>query len=477
MKKLVFFFIVLAGVVTSCTKDFEDYNTDKKGASEVPGNYLFANGQHKLADQVASTDVNLNIFKLWAQYWTETTYTDEANYDIVTRTIADNTFDVMYNDVLADLKEARRVISLEEPPIDSINIIKQNRLHIITLLECYSYNYLLETFGDIPYTEALDIDNISPKYDDAQTVYLDILARSKNATDSLNEAYESYGANDLFFGGDVAMWKKFGNSLQIKIAITLADVDEATSRSYIEAAYPGAFQEGESASMAYPGGSNSNPLYLDMVASGRDDFVPANTIIDIMNELNDPRRNDYFFANGPNYVGGQYGESSPFGQLSHVSDEILDPTAPVILLDYVEISFYLAEAAERGFAVGATAEEYYNQAVTASIIFWGGTEQEAAAYLAQPSVAYSTAEGDWRQKIGTQAWLAFYTRGLEGYTIWRRLDYPILNIAPQISSYDQIPKRFTYPINEQTLNAENYAAASTAVGGDELTTKLFWDIY
>ncbi len=475
MKKIIFVLIVLAGFITSCTKNFEDFNTDKKHATEVPGDYLFANAQKALGDQIASTNVNLNVFKLWAQYWTETTYTDEANYDIVTRTIADLTFRTFYRDILKDLVEARRVIEAEAPIAEDDIANKQNRLHIITMLEAYSYNYLLETFGDIPYSEALNIEDYSPKYDDAKTVYLDLLARLKDATDGLSVDNGSFGASDLFFGGDVANWKKFGNSLRIKMAITLADVDEVTSQSVIEEAYAGAFNaRGEGANMVYPGGSNSNPLYLDMVASGRDDFVPANTIVDIMNDLSDPRRDDYFFMNGDAYIGGNYGESSPFGQLSHVADPILDPTYPVNLLDYVEVTFYLAEAAARGFSVGGSAEEYYTEGIAASIEYWGGTQEEADEYIAQGDVAWSAA--NWQEKIGTQAWLAFYTRGLEGYTIWRRLDYPIFNLAPTIDDYDLIPTRFTYPINEQTLNADNYAAAASAIGGDELTTKLFWDV-
>lgn len=490
MKKIIFAFIFLTGIITSCTKDFEDFNIDDKHATEVPGNYLFSNAQKALGDQIASTDVNLNIFKLWAQYWTETTYTDEANYDIVTRTIADNTFQVLYRDILVDLKEARRIITAETPLTEAETTNKQNRLYIIDLVEAYAYNYLLETFGDIPYTEALDIENISPKYDDAQTIYNDLLAKVKTATDNIVDDPEigGFGTTDLFFGTSqfvdagtvLTMWKKFGNALQIKMAINLADVDEATSRTYIESAYTGAFEEGEGARMIYPGGSNSNPLYIDMVQSGRDDFVPANTIVDIMNNLNDPRRDDYFFANSEDstYTGGVYGESSPFGQLSHVSSEILDPTYPVTFIDYTEIQFYLAEAAARGFSVGQTAEEYYNEAVRSSIISWGGTEEEATDYLANPEVAYGSPAGnEWREKIGTQAWLAFYARGLEGYTIWRRLDAPTFNIAPTIQSEDEIPLRFTYPINEQTLNAANYSEAASAIGGDLLTTPLFWDIF
>lgn len=480
MKKLIFLITILAAFATSCTKNFEDLNTDDKHASDVPGDYLFSNAQKSLGDQIASTNVNLNIFKLWAQYWTETTYTDEANYDIVTRTIPDLTFRTFYRDILVDLKDARRIISEEETVAETDIPIKQNKLFIIDLVEAYSYNYLLETFGDIPYSEALDINNISPKYDDAKTVYLDLLSRIKTATDGLNVDAESFGDADLFFAGDVSMWKKFGNSLQIKMAITLADVDEGTARQYIEPASAGAFEEGEGAFMAYPGTSNAtqNPLYLDMVASGRDDFVPANTIIDIMNDLNDPRRQYYFDANSEDgtYTGGVYGESSPFGQLSHVTSTIQTPTYAVDLLDYTEVQFYLAEAVERGFSVSGTAEEHYNEGIRSSILFWGGTEEEATEYLEQSDVAYSSAEGDWRQKIGTQAWLAFYNRGLEGYTIWRRLDAPTFNVPPAVEGYSDIPLRFTYPINEQTLNAANYAAASDAIGGDLLTTPLFWDV-
>ncbi len=483
MKKIIFVLIVLAGFASSCTKNFEDFNTDKKRPTEVPGDFIFANAQKALADQIASTNVNLNVWKLWAQYWTETTYTDEANYDIVNRTIADNTFQEFYRDILADLNEARKVITAEAAIGEIAEANKQNRLYIIDLLECYCYNHLLEAFGDIPYSEALDITNLSPKYDDALTVYKDLLTRSKAAANGLNAGsinevvVGSFGDNDLFYSGDVSMWIKFANSLQIKMAITLADADNATAKDYIESAYGGAFTAGENAQLVYLGGSNSNPLYVDMVQSGRDDFVPANTIIDIMNDLNDPRRDDYFFANGEEYVGGDYGYSSPFGQLSHVSDPIQAPTFPMVLLDYTEIAFYLAEAAERGYSVGGSAESYYNQAITSSILHWGGTATDASDYLAQASVAYATATGNWKQKIGTQAWLAYYVRGMEGYTSWRRLDFPIMNIAPAIETYDQIPVRFTYPIREQTLNGAKYAEAASAIGGDELTTKLFWDKY
>jgi hypothetical protein len=196
-----------------------------------------------------------------------------------------------------------------------------------------------------------------------------------------------------------------------------------------------------------------------------------------MNSLSDPRRPFYFTLNNGVYVGGIYGASNPFSSYSHIASEIISPDFHGFLLTYDEVLFYLAEAAARGFSVGGTAESFYNSAVTASILSWGGTAAQATAYLATPQVAYATAAGTWQQKIGTQAYIALYTRGLEGFNVWRRLDYPILNIPGTLTNYSQLPKRFTYPVNEQTLNNDNYAIAAQAIGGDLLTTKLFWDIH
>jgi hypothetical protein len=148
---------------------------------------------------------------------------------------------------------------------------------------------------------------------------------------------------------------------------------------------------------------------------------------------------------------------------------------------YTELLFYLAEAAERGFSVPLTAAEYYNMGITNSIIEWGGTQADALLYLAQPSVAYATAPDTsadgWREKLGTQSWIANYTKGLEAWTTWRRLDYPVFNVPENWTSVMDIPTRFTFPIEEQTLNPANYTEAADAVGGDEMTTKIFWDMY
>ena len=151
-----------------------------------------------------------------------------------------------------------------------------------------------------------------------------------------------------------------------------------------------------------------------------------------------------------------------------------DGTYPVIVCDYVEGEFLLAEAAERGLVGVTDPETHYNNAILESMKYWGVSDADAAAYLAQPAVAYATAVGTYKQKIGTQKWLGLFDRGVESWAEWRRLDFPILN-PPAGMTYADIPVRMPYPYNENKMNQTNYDAAASAIGGDAANTKLFWD--
>ncbi len=493
MKTKYISLLLLAALFASCTKNFEKFNTDIKNPSKVTGEALFSRAELALVDQVTSTDVNLNVFKLFDQYWTETTYTDEANYNLVSRTIPDNTFQQYFvGDVtkqggfLEDFKQGSQLIKQEVPVTPDDAGVIANKLAIIDILDVYAFQNLVDIFGNVPYSQALDINNISPAYDDAATIYSDLLTRIDTSQAHLDPAFGSFGSADLIYSGDVAKWKKFANTLKLKIGITLSDVNPTLAQATVQAALTaGVFTSADDdALLPYEGAIHTNPIYTNIVTSGRQDFVAANTIIDLLKSLTDPRIGLYFTLVDTSsvsavqklvYLGGPYGYSDPYAKYSHIAPAILDPTFHGILLTYDEALFYEAEAAERAFTTGSVPGDLYNSAITESILFWGGTQAQATAYLAQPNVAYATASGTWQQKIGTQAYLAFYTRGLEGFTEWRRLDFPILNLPPAITNYSQIPKRYTYPVNEQTLNKANYQAAATAIGGDLQTTRIFWD--
>jgi len=532
MKRIYLILIVLVGISVSCTKNFEDWQKDEKNPTEVPGEMLFTNAQKDLADQVAETNVNVNNWKLFAQHWTEVTYTNEANYDIISRTVADGVFRIFYRDILMDLKRARTYISAQVTVTPEQEGVVKNKLYIIDILEVYSYQRLVDIFGNIPYTQALDIDaTLNPSYDDGLTIYKDLVARLDKDIAGLNTGFKSFDKTDLYYDGDVAAWKVFAYSLKARLGITIADADPAFAQSTFEAAAPNGFTSSDqNATLVYLKNptSSTNPLWQSLVNSGRDDFVPANTIVDMMHELNDPRITAYFqamdfaysigdhgekvdtelegegkmvliytgFEGGDSLVqvdlpftalqadssntftynvGGQYGYPSSFATHSHTGAIFYTETFPSTLMSYTEMEFYRAEAAARGWSSKGDAVSHYEAAITSSFADWG--IDGAAEYIASEGVAWD-GSGDWKKVIGTQAWLGFYQRGFEAWTTYRRLDWPVMNVpeAPETSD-GGVPRRLTFPVNEQTLNKANYYQAAEAIGGDDMTTKVFWDKY
>lgn len=484
MKKSILI-ILAAGLTLASCKKLTDLNVDTKNAEngDAPSETLFANAVRGLVDQVETPSVNLNVIRCCTQYWTETTYTDESNYNLTTRKIPDFEFQAIYRDVLSDFKEAEKLILSEGVDVSS-DIQKKNRTAVVELLMAYAFQRQVDIFGNVPYSEALNIDNVLPKYDDAQSIYSALFARVDAAIKSIDVSTTGFTAKyDVIYGGNMTKWKAFGNSLKLKLAITAADVaglDPKTKAA--EAVAGGVISSSQSATYQYLGASpNANPVWVQLVSSGRSDWVAANTLVDKMNTLNDPRRAKYFDSNiketngDPKYVGGTYGSSNDYDVYTHITPTIQATTWKGNLLDYSEVQFYLAEAAARGFISTNTAQFYYNEAITSSILFWGGTPADATTYLAQTSVDYANAGSgaDFKEKIGTQAWIALFERPDAAWNTFRRLDFPKMNIPTK--SKRPVPNRYTYPINEQTLNGANYGAAASAIGGDLQATKLFWD--
>lgn len=476
MKKFLLIFLLPLLSLVACKKDLTSINVDPKSPLTYPSGAFFTSAQKSMADLMASTNVNTNIFRLIVQYWTPTTYTDEARFDLGTRQIPRQIWNGLYRDVLRDLREAKKLI----PTQVTDETTQQNQLAIAEIMEVFTWYYVVTTFGDVPYTDALNVETTQPKYDDQQTIYMDLLSRLDAAIADLDESGDSFGESDIIYGGDVAAWQLFANSFKLKMGMTIADVDNAKAKEVVESAVAaGVFtSNADNAEFQYlPGTPNTNPLWVDLVQSGRKDFVVANTLINTLKALNDPRLDEFATTDntGTGYSGGTPGESNNYATFSKQGDAFIDPELPNIFLSYDEVEFFLAEAVERGYNVGGTAKEHYDKAVTASIVYWGGTQGEAAAYLAQPSVNYTTAAGNYKQKIGDQKWIALYNRGWDEWIEWRRLDFPALVKPPSAQSV--IPLRFTYPVPEQNLNRANYDAAAAAIGGDLVSTKLFWDVF
>jgi hypothetical protein len=477
MRLLKFSILILFGTLFSC--ELPD-NVNPKMAAKVTGPSVFTMAEIALIEQVNSLDQNQNISRLLAQYYAQTTYYGESQYNFLDRSLPDAMWQSLYRDALLDFKEAKRLADLD---VTITPEVASNQKMINDILEVYAYHVLVDLNGNVPYSEALQgRENPSPAYDDAATIYSDLINRLTADVAALDNAYGSYGDADVMYNGDVDSWILFANSLQLRLAMRLADVNPSLSKSVAEAAITrGVFtDQSQSAVQVYYGLTpHVNSIYSNIIEQGRRDFVAANTIVDTMNAVNDPRRPYFFSTIDGEFIGGLFGYSNVFEQCSSFSARMLEADFPATLMDYVEVEFLLAEAAARGYDVGSgSAESHYNEAVTQSILAWGGDLAEAATYLAQPEIGYLTGStaGDFRKKIGFQKWIALYNRGLEAWAEWRRFDTPVFNI-PRRKTVDDIPMRMPYPYNEDNLNLTNYTAAAAAIGGDLVSTKIFWDIY
>lgn len=483
MKKILISTVLAISLLVSCKKNITDLNINPKQPESVTSASLLSNASINLGDVMASPNVNNNIFRLIAQQWSETTYPDETNYDLDGRSIPDRWFATLYRSVLKDLKQAAINLEAEKPvpPIMTAEVYN-NKKATIELLNIYAYYHLVSTFGNIPYTDALNIDLIQPKYDDAATVYLDLTNRLNAALALLTPTANGYGSADIMFNGNMAKWVMFGNSLKMRMGMLIIDSDPATASKMIIAAAPNvAASNSDNLQLHYLSSPpNTNPIWEDLVQSGRYDFVASNTMMNKMKALNDPRIPLFFEKNSlGTYTGGTYGSANTYINFSAPSATITNPTYPLTYFSYAEMEFYKAEAVARGIAVGGNVVQHYNNGIDASITEWGGSLSDALAYRTQPGVNYGTAPGNYKQKIGEQSWLALYNRGFDAWTQWRRLDYPQLQPPPDgIFANDEtpgVPVRFTYPTVEQNLNKANYSAASIAIGKDQVTQKLWFD--
>jgi hypothetical protein len=476
MKKHIISAACLFLAFTSCEVN-ENLNIDTKNPTTVPASGLFTNGTRNMFDLMNSTSVNNNVFRLYAQYFAQTTYPDESQYNQVTRNIGGSIWNTMYRDVLQDLKGARELAAKEATgdPVAEQNLAA--KIAQVNFIEIYAFSVLVDTFGNVPYTEALDTNNPSPKYDDAATIYSDLLVKLDDVISKINTGDGFDSTQDPIYQGDMAKWKKAAVSLKLRLAMRIADSDPALSKQKAEEAItagPILTNEDNFGIKYLSSAPNTNPLWVSLVQSGRIDFIASNTLVDEMNPLNDPRLGSFFKMQGGTYVGGIYGSAnSPTGG-SAISELMKKPDLQGNILTASEVNFLLAEAAARTYNTPNTVEDYYNTGITQSILEWEGTSSDATTYLAQPEVSYTTASGDWKKKIGTQKWFAMFNNGFEGWTSWRVFDVPTLN-APTGMTVADIPTRFTYPVIEAQLNNTNNADAGAAIGGNFKTTKLFWD--
>ncbi len=461
--------IVSLGLFSCNNDDFDTLNVDPKHATELPSDNLLASQFNSAVTAIYTPSVNGNNFRFFVQQLAETTYTDETQYDLTTRNQPRNFFNSLYTSGINRLKLAKEALEKE---VNDANV-KNNKWVTLELQELFLWETLVDTYGNLPYSQAFKSDEfLAPKYDDASTIYKDLIKRIDVALSKIDTSAKGYASGDFIYHGDMSKWKKFGNSLKLRLGVNLADVEPALSKSTVESAVGDGVMtsDTDSYSMVFDGVTFSNPIYNSFVASGRDDFIPTEFVVNMMNTNNDPRRAVWFTQVNGAYKGGVFGNSNDFTACSHYTSVLTAATAPAKLLSYTEVAFLLAESSARGYNVGGNAEDFYKKAVKASMMEYGVSDGDATAYLT--TNAYDS--GNWKKSIGEQAYIALFDRAFATWNFTRRLDFPVL-VNRSTSLLPTVPFRMPYSDKEYQLNNTNVEAAAKAIGGDKAETKLFWD--
>lgn len=327
-----------------------------------------------------------------------------------------------------------------------------------TTLRCFALQALVDCYGSIPYSEALDISNPSPKYDDGATVYAGLLTELDNALSKAN-ATDPVATNFLYQGKSAAAWIQFANALKLKIMSrevgAVADVESKIGALIAENNFP-------AADVAYTDcWSNEtgqmNPYYSEefSTAFGSTQInVTANmAIVSTMLQRNgegdvvyqDPRLAAFFDVNSSGeYVGGVSGtnfSTSNNYKAAYWCRPAMKYNSPVYLIQVAEIEFFIAEYYARQNNA-AQAQAHYNAAIEASCASAGvsGADQVIAKF------PYNQA--NYKQCIGISKWIALSgTNNFESWCELRRLKYPAFGSATGTTLYNA---------SEDHLATENY---------------------
>ncbi len=469
MKKLLFA-AAAALAITSCTSDLSDLNVNGKAPESVPSGALFANAVMGYYDFDAVQNVNLNNLRLWSQHWTQTTYVDESNFNLNERDVNGSTFVRMYVTVIRDCEEARTAV-MNGPESAAA---KAASVAAIEVMEVMAYQYLVDLFGDVPYSEALSETNV-PKYDAGSAIYADLLARLDAATADLSGS-NTFGSSDIIYGGDAAAWKKAANSLMLRMAVRMIGYDAAAAKSWGEKAIAGGVFTSSADDMRLYYSSappHTHPMWETLVQSGRTDYVASATLGDVLNGLADPRRAGFFknLGGSDSVTGAPHGFQVNYYDYSQPGTALEDPTWSHAAISYVEVEFLMAHAAVAGWAGASDAATHYENGIRASIEEWGGSSADADAYMMHPLVAFSSTTA--ATQIGVQKWIAMYSNAFEAYAAVRMYDLPMQTAA---LAGTVTPTRYSYPLDEYSLNTTNVNAAAANYGGDDTFAKVFWDM-
>ena len=480
------FALVSATALTGC-KDITELNEDPNRPADVPNEYLLTSAQRTLGLRYYGVFDNISFGMTISQYWAQNEYSDEVRYQY--RPNTNNTFWLDFYTAINDLEEIKRKNDalLEEGAagLDTDQLANQNA--IATIMKIWAMHNMVDIYGDVPLSEALQgQENPSPAYDSQEVIYETLIADLEAAVAAIVPDGASFNGGDVVYNSNMVSWQKFGNSLLLRMGMRISEANETLAQETISNAADNVFESNmDNAAVQFITEQPSvNPLYTSYIVDGRQDYCATENFVNLLKGLGDPRLAEYFepaSATGE-FVGMTYGLESataagiPRSAVSQLNPKLLAPDFEGMMMDYAEVSFILSEAAAKGWVSGS-AEQYYQNGITASMEYWGiSSNADIVNYLADNPYSQTN--------FAVQKYIALYIQGWQSWAEIRRLDLENISQANLVVyepgdnfiEISGIPKRRIYPNDEQTLNNENYTNAASSIGGDEYDTNLFWDI-
>lgn len=497
--------LALLGAAACNNSKLTDLNNNPNSPTDAPAGPVFTQAAINTAGRWVGNGYDLRGTEWVAQHLAEVQYPDEDDYK---RLQADQTSGFFTNPYSTELENLQKVVdkgkAANDPGIYGPALV----------LQAYGFSFLTNTWGDVPFSQALQGDQsggtLTPAYDPQQGIYTGLFKMLDDASKALATASNSLGSADPIYGGDPAAWAKFANSLRARLAMQVVNVDPALASTQLQAAFTdpnGVFtSNNDAAAIRWPGDGVFNNPWSGNFAT-RDDHRMSQTLMNPMLADNDPRVPVYaqqtvndtiVSATMPNYAGMPNGltqaTASVYFNDTSRPGVIFYPGAttygtfgdgsgkstPTYLMTYAEVAFIQAEAAERslGGLTPAQAAGFYDAGIQASMDQWGVAGADALAYIAQPAIAYQGGSGNsvaGLTQIDMQEWIALYGDGGQAWALWRRTCVPATLKPGPYAIINTVPRRFEYSTADQQVNADAIAAAVARQGADNFTTSMWWD--
>ena len=486
MKKIKTFGVIFMSllILGSCTKGWEEMNIDPNSPTDVPAANILTYVERAMSNTLFDVWWSGNNTSSYANHLSKIQYIDENRYaerdGIIARWNTLMTYVVELNKIIEKAQED------ENPAMEGVAmILKAQIFHIMT-----------DTWKAIPYTEGAqaELGVYQPNYDTQPVVYAGLLTDLKAANAKLMEGGSVDG--DVLNGGSIMLWRKYANSLRLRMAIRMSNVDANGAKAVFteilgnSTTYPILSSNADLVGFDWVGISPYyEPFYSDKI-SPRDDHAVNKTFIDALLATNDPRISE--FAH-PAAVDGVYrglpggirevDEGFELGTISRIGPRYRDmPNGITYYMRYAEVEFIKAEAYARADLMNnpALAQTAYVAGVTASLTEHGVAAGQITTYLGDTNVGWGLT-GSWAytnvQKIAYQKWVSLFKQGHEAWAETRRTDIPTLAAAPGsiFSGHNRPPFRWPYPTSEYTLNEVVVKSFDTAITDRFWGEKMWWD--